>query len=107
MLAAIDKPFIPPWSELRAFAPELCLIATIVAVLLAPFFTPKRSNIPSAIVALLGLIIALGSAVLIGFTDAGVAGEHFRGLLVADPMSLLWKVLLLLFTIGVIFMWFS
>jgi NADH-quinone oxidoreductase subunit N len=106
-LAAIDKPFIPAWSELRAFAPELWLIGTIVAVLLAPFFTPKRSNIPSALVALLGLFLALFSAVVVSIWDEGVTGAHLRGLLVADPMSMLWKIMLLLFTIGVIFMWFS
>lgn len=106
VLAAIDKPFIPAWAELRAFAPELCLIATIIAVLLAPFFTPRKSNVLCALIALVGLIAALVAALVIGTTD-GVVGEHLRGLLVADHLSVLWKILLFVFVIGIVFMWFS
>ena len=103
--AMIDKPFIPPWAELRAFAPELWLIAAIVAVLIAPFFA-RKSNIVCGIVALGGLTIALISAVDMAF-DPTIAGEHFRGLLVADQVTALWKILLILFTIGIILMWLS
>src|SRR3954465_12039069 len=61
-LAAIEKPFIPGWSGaggagLRPFTAELWLIATIVAVLLTPFFT-RRSNIACALVSLAGLVAA-------------------------------------------------
>jgi NADH-quinone oxidoreductase subunit N len=107
----IDKPFIPAWSELRAFAPELWLIAAIVAVLLAPFFT-RKSNITCGLVALAGLSLALIAAVVMAFaikSDPGnsFAGDHFRGLLVADSITALWKIFLLLFTIGIVFMWLS
>lgn len=101
----IDKPFIPAWTELRAFAPELWLIAAIIAVLLAPFFT-RKSNIVCGLVALTGLCLALASAIFMAF-DPTTVGEHFRGLLVADQVTALWKILLLLFTIGIVFMWFS
>jgi NADH-quinone oxidoreductase subunit N len=105
ILAAIDKPFIPAWSELRAFAPELWLIVTIVAVLLTPFFS-RRSNVICALVTLAGLAVALLSAILVN-TSGIIVGEHFRGLLVADQLSILWKILLLLFVIGIVFMWFA
>ncbi len=105
LLAAIDKPFIPPWTELRPFAPELWLIAAIVAVLIAPFFT-RKSNAICALVALAGLGLALISALVVG-VDEGVVGTHFRGMFVADHLSVLWKTLLLLFVIGIVFMWFS
>jgi NADH-quinone oxidoreductase subunit N len=105
LLAVIDKPFIPAWSELRAFAPELWLIVTIVAVLLTPFFT-RKSNAICALVAIAGLSVALLSALIVN-TSGTVIGEHFRGLLVADQLSLLWKVMLLLFVIGIVIMWFS
>jgi NADH-quinone oxidoreductase subunit N len=101
----IDKPFIPAWSELRGFSPELWLIGTMLAVLLAPFFT-RRSNAFGALVTLIGLTAALVSAIVIAATQAGV-GEHFRGMLVVDQLSMLWKILLLLFTGGVVLMWFS
>src|SRR5262245_18628292 len=101
----IDKPFIPPWNELRAFAPELCLIAAIVAVLLTPFFT-RRSNAICALVTLVGLTVALICALVVG-VSGDVVGPHFRGLMVTDHLSVLWKSLLLVFVIGIVFMWFS
>lgn len=104
LLAAIDKPFIPAWSELRPFAPELWLIGTILAVLLAPFFT-RKSNTICGLVALAGLALALISAIAVG--TEGIVGSHLRGLLVADQMSVLWKILLLVFTMGIVLMWFS
>jgi NADH-quinone oxidoreductase subunit N len=104
-LQMIDKPFIPAWSELRGFSPELWLIGTMLAVLLAPFFT-RRSNAFGALITLIGLTAALVSAIVIAATQTGV-GEHFRGMLVVDQLSMLWKILLLLFTGGIVLMWFS
>src|SRR5689334_19172214 len=105
LAAIIDKPFIPQWAELKPFAPELCLIGAIVAVLLAPFFT-RKSNTTCAIVALAGLFVALVAAIVVGISPA-IVGQHLRGFLVADQMAALWKVLLLIFAIGIISMWFS
>lgn len=108
LLAAIDKPFIPGWATpgygMRPFAAELVLIGTIIAVLLAPFFSSKRSNVLCAVISIIGLALALACATFIG--TGGANGEYFRGLLVADRFSQLWKIMLLLFTIGVIIMWF-
>ena len=101
----IDKPFIPAWSELRAFAPELWLVVAIVAVLLTPFFT-KKSNAICALVSLAGLAVALISAIVVGMSPSGV-GEPRRGVVVAAQMSMLWKVMLLIFVIGIVLMWFS
>src|SRR5438552_3729735 len=52
-LAAIGLPFIPGWVELRPFVVDLWLIVTIVAILLAPFFT-TRSNVACALDVLAG-----------------------------------------------------
>jgi NADH-quinone oxidoreductase subunit N len=101
----IDKPFIPSWAELQPFAPELVLIGTIITVLLAPFFSAQRSNYLCAGIALLGLLVALVCAVFLGTTGTG--GEYFRGLLIADSFATMWKILLLLFTAGIVVMWFS
>ncbi|MBC8106507.1 MAG: NADH-quinone oxidoreductase subunit N [Anaerolineae bacterium] len=107
LLAAIDKPFIPGWAApgtgMRPFAAELVLIGTIIAVLLAPFFS-KKSNILCAAISIVGLLIALAFEIFVG--TGGQPGEYFRGLLVADSFSQLWKILLFIFTIGVIVMWF-
>ena len=106
----------PTWSNgnaaIRPFAAELTLIGTIVAILLTPFFTPRRSNVPCGLVALLGTIIALLS--LLGnhsggqnFGGQNFGGQYFGGLLLSDPASIFWKGILLLFVIGVIVLWFS
>ena len=106
-LADIGKPFIPTWTSgsgygLSPFAVELILIATIVAVLLTPFFT-TRSNWMSALVAMAGLLAALVAVVILAFQPP--AGPQFRGMLISDPYAVLWKAMLLLFTAGVVLMW--
>src|ERR1700751_5212684 len=95
LLAAIGLPFIPGWGELRPFLADLVLIATIVATLIAPFFT-RRANLASGAVALLGVTIAFIALFLTG-RGAAVTGQHLRGLMVIDPFSLMWKGLLLVF----------
>jgi NADH-quinone oxidoreductase subunit N len=106
LLATIGLPFIPDAAELRPFAAELCLIATIVAVLLVPFFTPRKSNGICGVVALIGLTGALLTLLVVG-PAAGDAAGRLRPMLVADGVAYFWKVLLLLFTIGIVLMWFS
>src|SRR5687768_11126585 len=97
--AEIGKPFVPGGAMLRPFAAELILIATIIGVLLAPFFTPRRSNLIAAAVAMAGVLIALLTLV---FTRPGDGGFQLRGMLVSDNFAVLWKIMLLLFTAGVI-----
>jgi NADH-quinone oxidoreductase subunit N len=104
-LATIGLPFIPGWTELRPFIADLWLIGTIVAILLTPFFV-QRSNAACGLVALAGLTLAFIFQLAVGI-GPGVAGEHFRGLLVADQFAFLWKLLLILFVSGVILMWFT
>jgi NADH-quinone oxidoreductase subunit N len=110
LLSAIDRPFIPGWFGeygLRPFAPDLWLIGTIIAVLITPFFT-RRVNFACAVVSLAGLGMALISAIALSIgVDADLVGLHLRGLLVSDHFALMWKMMLLLFTIGIVLMWFS
>ena len=54
-----------PGIGLRPFSAEMWLIATIVAVLLAPFFS-RRSNAVCALVSLVGLICAFVSTIVVG-----------------------------------------
>ena len=104
-LAAIGLPFIPGWDQLRPFIADLCLIGTIVAVLLTPFFV-QRSNLACGMVALAGVALAFVSQLALA-SGNDVVGEHFRGMLVADQFAAMWKMLLLLFVAGVILMWFT
>lgn len=103
-LADILKPFIPGWNQLSPFIAECWLIVTLVAVLITPFFA-RRSNLACAAVALAGLVIALIALITVGVPAS--AATAFKGMLVADHFALLWKALLLVFTIGIIVMWFS
>src|SRR3954468_20660276 len=103
ILADIGRPVLPGGSELAPFAPELVLVATIVGILLTPFFT-RRSNAAAALVSLAGLILAMFS--LIWAKDAGL-GEKFLPMLINDHYAILWKLMLFIFVIGVILMWFS
>lgn len=106
MLSAIGAPFIPHWAELKPFVADLWLIVTIVAVLITPFFTPRKSNIACALVALAGLTGALLCLLVIG-AGPNVTGVFFRGLLVIDGFAIFWKVLLIVFVMGIILMWLS
>ena len=103
MLSAIGAPFIPHWAELKPFVADLWLIVTIVAVLITPFFTPRKSNIACALVALAGLTGALLCLLVIG-AGPNVTGVFFRGLLVIDGFAIFWKVLLIVFVMGIILM---
>src|SRR5688572_24264131 len=104
MLAAIGNPYIPGWDELRPFVAELWLIATTVAVLLTPFFV-KKSNVACALVTMAGVAAGLVSLLLVG-PDAQ-ATARFAPMLIADPTAFLWKVLLLLFVLGIVMLWFA
>jgi NADH-quinone oxidoreductase subunit N len=107
LLAEISKPFIPGWETagqmMRPFIAELVLILTLIAVLLVPFFT-RRANWISGLVALGGLSLALLGLLIVRPWDEGV---QFRGMLVSDPFAAFWKIILILFVMGVVLMWFS
>ncbi|HLL88666.1 MAG TPA: NADH-quinone oxidoreductase subunit N [Tepidisphaeraceae bacterium] len=105
LLAAIGVPFIPGSGELRPFLAELWLIAGVVGVLLAPFFT-RKANVVCPLVALVAVGMGLVSLLAVG-AGPDVSGTYFRGLLVQDPVSFLWKIILLVFVAGVILMWFA
>jgi NADH-quinone oxidoreductase subunit N len=104
-LAVIGLPFIPGADDLRPFLADLVLIATIVAVLLTPFFT-RRANLATGAVALIGVILAF-AAVFVSGAGPEVTGTHFRGLMVIDPFAMMWKGTLLIFVAGIIVMWFA
>lgn len=105
ILASIGAPFIPTADQLRPFTAELWLIAAIVGVLLAPFFT-RRANLVCGVVSLIGVLLALLSLLVVG-AGPEIIGNHFRGLLIFDRVAFLWQVILLLFVAGIIIMGFA
>ena len=105
MPLAIGLPYIPGWNELRPFVADLWLVATAVAVLLTPFFV-RRPNFACAVVTLAGLALGLVSLIVVG-AEAWAGSDRFRPMLVTDSVAFFWKVLLLLFVMGVVMMWFA
>src|SRR5436189_5864516 len=106
VLAAISKPYIPGKGDLGPFVAELGLIATLVAVLVTPFFA-KRRNHATFLVALAGLVVSLVALLAYGIPDTAAAPRPLGGVLVADAFGMLWKSMLLVFTIGVLLLWRS
>lgn len=103
----IGSPFIPSWDQLRPFVAELWLIAGILAVLLAPFFTTRQgANRASATAAGLALVAGIISLLVVR-SQAVVAGQLFQGMLISDWTAVLWKLLLMVFALGVLLLWAS
>jgi NADH-quinone oxidoreductase subunit N len=55
---------------------------------------------------LLGLALALLATAWIGAAPEAI-GTHFRGMLLFDHVAVMWKGLLLLFTLGIVGLWFA
>lgn len=101
-LLSIGKPFIPQANDLLPFAGDFILVLTIVSVLIAPFFS-RKSNASAGAVTLVGLIAALASVCAVG-VPTDLVGFHFRGTLLFDPFSVGFKIILLIFVIGIVVM---
>lgn len=95
-------PYIPAWPDLRPFVADVWLIVTAIAVLIVPFFV-RRPNAAVGVITVAGLTTALLSLIAVGPADAG----RFAPMLAADGVALAWKSILLLFTIGVVLLWFA
>ncbi len=94
-------------SSLGAFAPELILCVTIVAMLFIRLFNPlKRFDV--TVIALAGSVVALGYAVLgptasmLLHAEGSGRMEAFTGLLVFDPFAVFIRGVLLFFAVAFI-----
>jgi NADH-quinone oxidoreductase subunit N len=103
-LASIGTPFIPGWRDLQPFIAELWLIVTIISVLITPFFA-RKPNAACAVVSLIG--VALAFITLLASGGEEMVGSFLRGMLISDPLAILWKLMLLLFVAGIIWLWFT
>ena len=102
-MLVIASPFIPTGADIRPFSAEICLIGGIAANLMVPFLT-RRSNYACAITTLVALFAGLISLTSSGSGPAA-SGEHLRGLLMFDSTAHAWKLILLLFVMGVVILW--
>ncbi|MCU0962254.1 MAG: NADH-quinone oxidoreductase subunit N [Pirellulaceae bacterium] len=88
-------------ASLGAFAPELVLCATILALLLFRSI-PWTRRLDAAWVAVVGVLIALGCLApwrLVGDPAAGARMELFTGMLVHDGFSVVMRAVLLSFLV--------
>ncbi len=100
-------PTIPTCNELRAVLPEIWLVLTMCALLIAPFVR-RHSGQLLASITIMGLLAALVStagSLAAAASSAGAAQAVFHGTLVVDPFSQFFKVLLLIFTLLVVAQW--
>ena len=101
--------WLPTFSDLRLFSPELVLVAAIAALLLAPLVL-GRSAYVAALIAMAGAfagLLATGQ-VAVSVAAAGQADMAAPGaypMLIADGFSVFFKLFLLLLLVLVIWLW--
>lgn len=101
--------WLPKGEALSFIAPELAIVATIVAILLWPIIG-NRSSKATAGLALLGAAVAaiLAYRLFARVADGGWAGlapEAGSGMLLADNFSVFFKLFLIAFLFGVTMLW--
>jgi NADH-quinone oxidoreductase subunit N len=93
-------PQIPSTADWTSLSVESTLAATLIALLLLPFFV--RSKRALGATALIGLVTAIGTT----FLPHGIS-PTFGGMVIADPAATLWRQVLLAFTSGIVLMWLN
>ncbi|MFH0980349.1 MAG: NADH-quinone oxidoreductase subunit N [Planctomycetota bacterium] len=110
MLASL---FVPTAEQFRWFSPELALVGTIVAILIAPLAV-GRSSRTTALIALIGLAVAILCTWSVAGTvrDRGLSGlapaegpGAAVGMLIADNLTIYFKLVLMIFAAGVSLLW--
>ena len=95
--------------DLLLFSPLLALICTMLAVVACPIVVGRRTTTVAG-VAVVGLVITfvLALRVMSEVADAGVSGLSTAagsGILIADNLSIIFQVILLVFMGGVLLLW--
>lgn len=110
MLALSLEPWIPAGLDLRMFAPELALIAAIIAVLVVPLIVGRGGRTA-------GIVSLIGAAAMFLLTWRAVAGQVAGGgyagfspdaaapMLLADNFSVFFKLFLSAFLAAIIVLW--
>ena len=100
---------IPVGEHLWVFSPMIALIATMLAVVACPIVV-GRSARTIARVATLGVIVTLGLTLATwGEVStnpvSGLSTQPTSGMLIADNLSIGFQVILMVFLLGVIYLW--
>ena len=103
--------WMPSGVDLARFSPELAIVGTIVVILVAPLIVGRSARITGAIT-IIGIIVAALFTLNVsdqvadqGFT--GLAPASASGMLIADNLSVCFKLILLLFTACVTALWWA
>ena len=92
--------------SLQPFAPELCVVGTILVLLFVRLFDCDRWR-PGSLVAMVGTVLALGFSVY-QFRQFGNGTLEpqtlFTGLLIFDPFTVFFRIFLLLFLAFVVYL---
>ncbi len=102
--------WIPTVTDLTRFAPELTLVATLVALLVAPLIM-GRSAKTAGWIALLGTAATILATLRVGGSVhaegiSGLARPAAAGMLILDNLTVYFKIVLMLFLAGVTILWF-
>ncbi len=110
MLADVNA-WLPSLGDLRLFAPELVLVATIAAVLLVPL-AAGRSPLLAGLIAMAGAVLALlatGDVAprVAGGPQGAFAAPGQAAALLADQFSVFLRLLIFAFLVLVIWLWLT
>jgi len=97
-------PQVPEWSTLRLVMPEIWLVITMAAILLAPLFG-RREAASLCLVTAAGLLMALLWAALSITHLPADSASLFHASLSIDPFSQFFKILLTGFSLLVVLQW--
>ncbi|MCH7700459.1 MAG: NADH-quinone oxidoreductase subunit N [Planctomycetes bacterium] len=101
--------WVPSGRELFLFSPELVLVGTIVALLVVPLIW-RRNAYTTASIALVGVVMMGIMALLVarevsGGGQSGLSPSPLSGMLIADSLSVFFKLILALFFTLVVALW--
>lgn len=107
---------IPAWfpkaSEFLTFSPELAWVATLCLIMLAPLAIGRDARITAGL-AIVGIAVtAFFTFKVMGIVSAegpqtGLTPDRTGGMLIADNLSLFFKLFLLTFLVGISILWMS
>jgi NADH-quinone oxidoreductase subunit N len=105
-----DSFWFPTLTELNWFSPELALVGTLVAILVAALVL-GRSAKNAGFIAFAGAIVTLFLTWRVGniVRDGGLSGlapPMAEGMLIVDNLTVYFRIVLMLFMAGVTVLWF-
>ena len=102
---------MPSGEELAWFSPELALVGTIIAILIAPLAV-GRSSRTTVLIALVGMVVTIAFTLGVSGTVEAQARSGLAppataaaGMLVVDNLTVFFKLILMVFALGVSVLW--